>query len=505
LAKPINDQPPACHSGARAPIGLRGYLAQNFTELPIWLPCDARDAHCGAGRRWGKSLVAPVTRTALVSDVTLSTIIRTSSKNPQQPATGSPEATVKLLGDSKSGAPSRSMVAKSASEKNGMQPAGTSTGCDSVICYGAGSNQPNQTANANGGTVIAPKASSTADTIPSIPKNATVGTTYTYSSSNCPSGSCTATFQGQLPPGTVLDNSTGRTTCNGCAPGIYAVDPYHFAFVYPTAPSNPTVPSPVVVTPTTVAVQPPSSPSGFAIGHGSCDYCSDITVARTNDPPASVLQNVGSAISNALGAALVGQPAEAETREPNDPNYMPTDFAKGFTSWLGKKTGDLPQKAAEAYDNATDTVKQWNQPSNNQPVDGSSTSSAAPKAAAPNPDSSPDVSSSPLPMASATTSTSASSHDSSQSDFVQPVAVMNDGTGTSTVIAIHDGSSVPNQYGGKDTYFQKDGQWFVSRSGVNPGLSDDTVVEPVKFYADPKTGFYVQGQKTKTTWNVPSK
>jgi len=87
---------------------------------------------------------------------------------------------------------------------------------------------------------------------------------------------------------------------------------------------------------------------------------------------------------------------------------------------------------------------------------------------------------------------------------VPPKAAMRDGNGTSSVFFVRDGTVLPNEYGGKDLYYLKGDQWFVTRTGTNPKVPDYTTDESVKFYADPKGGFYVVGSSGDTWWVRPN-
>jgi hypothetical protein len=84
------------------------------------------------------------------------------------------------------------------------------------------------------------------------------------------------------------------------------------------------------------------------------------------------------------------------------------------------------------------------------------------------------------------------------------VAQMTDGTGSADIFFIREGVTLPNQYGGRDLYYQKDGQWFVMRTNTKPQVPDDIATDSIKFYADPKSGFYVVGSSGDKWWISPA-
>lgn len=77
---------------------------------------------------------------------------------------------------------------------------------------------------------------------------------------------------------------------------------------------------------------------------------------------------------------------------------------------------------------------------------------------------------------------------------------MNNGKGLSEVFFVRDGTRRPNQYGGTDQYYIREGHWYVARSNTKPQVPDYVVNEAVKFYSDPKDGFYVVGSSGEKWW-----
>jgi hypothetical protein len=81
-----------------------------------------------------------------------------------------------------------------------------------------------------------------------------------------------------------------------------------------------------------------------------------------------------------------------------------------------------------------------------------------------------------------------------------PVASTNNGKGLSEVFFVREGTRRPNQYGGTDLYYQKEGHWYVARTNTKPQVPDYVANEAVKFYSDPKGGFYVVGSSGEKWW-----
>jgi hypothetical protein len=96
-----------------------------------------------------------------------------------------------------------------------------------------------------------------------------------------------------------------------------------------------------------------------------------------------------------------------------------------------------------------------------------------------------------------TPATSASSQNKS------PVAQIANSGDTPIVGFIFEGTELPNQYGGTDLYYVKNGEWFVMRTKTKPQVPDYVTNEPVKFYADPKDGFYAVGNDGEKWWLRP--
>lgn len=97
---------------------------------------------------------------------------------------------------------------------------------------------------------------------------------------------------------------------------------------------------------------------------------------------------------------------------------------------------------------------------------------------------------------------------SASSQNKSPVAQIANSGDTLIVPFILEGTELPNQYGGTDLYYIKKGEWFVMRTKTKPEVSDFVTNEPVKFYVDPKDGFYAVGGDGEKWWlrlKLPSK
>ena len=82
-----------------------------------------------------------------------------------------------------------------------------------------------------------------------------------------------------------------------------------------------------------------------------------------------------------------------------------------------------------------------------------------------------------------------------------PTARVGNSNTLSMIFFIRDGTKRPNQYGGTDLYYIKDGNWHVMRTMTKPQVPDFVLDETVKFYADPHSGFYAVGS-SGDSWSV---